>query len=205
MQRTEVRSIRDVLDGHVRLVGVARPLAPAQSTAGVECLAFERRSLLPDGSLHVHAEGGTFELDDGSGAVAVVRAARVGVPEGVSAGDEVYIPPGARVEITGRARWVIADESQAWRGGLRSAARVLEIIGDDADPVVVRLVAPPEQRAPAEPVAAVAGAAPAADGVRVVVDGGAERAPRAHAGEDLDAELERLAQDELRRNPGGTR
>lgn len=142
----------------VRLTGRVRPLVLARHPEGAPCLAYERAKFVAlerrsDGAFGPHAMlysgGGEFELDDGSGVRAVVRAEHVLIVGGSWREGELMVPTDAVLEVVGDAEWVAADDAPSLaNAGPRSAARVLRVRGTDAEPVLLRVVeAPAPKRA----------------------------------------------------------
>lgn len=142
--RAEPSTVRAAGEGWVRLVGVVRALEPVLGPGEVPCVAWASRSLEGDGAVasrfHDLVEGGSFELDDGSGEVARVDARHLRLL-GVDLGDtdEVLLRDGARCEVTGLAARVPLPEAL---GPVphRSMATRLELYGTESHPVVLRPV-----------------------------------------------------------------
>ncbi len=95
------------------------------------------------GTWMVHrSNGGEFEIDDGSGALAVVRAEHLHILGGVVRDGQLVVPVGARLEVVGDGRWEMSTSDSAVAHS-RAAARVLRIEGTAERPVLLRIVDEP--------------------------------------------------------------
>jgi hypothetical protein len=142
MRAVPLRAIADVRDGLVRVRGRVSVIRPVRSPSGVACVAWERRTGGAGPRLKLQAEGGVFEIDDGSGIRAIVDATHLGVPVGTRVGTERVVLDGAEVELVGRARWVTPHEKSTQLSSQRVAARRVEVFGATRGPVIIRQLAP---------------------------------------------------------------
>ncbi len=110
----------------VRIAGVVRAGVDAQ------CVARSLRNPLPGTGAVALAQGEVFEVDDGSGVIARVRAGAC-----VLVGARRAIRDGDRVEVVGRAHAVVARDGVAG-AAMRGAARAVEIRGTADEPAVLR-------------------------------------------------------------------
>jgi hypothetical protein len=133
------QSIASAGPGPVRLQGVARVVHAALSPSGQRCVAYASRVNRQGSDLELDAAAGTFVLEDGSGARALVSSRNVVIVGGVPGRHELMIPDGARVRVVGEARWRVATAEDAG-GGLRSAAQSLEVTGTAEAPLVLELL-----------------------------------------------------------------
>jgi hypothetical protein len=141
-------------EGPVRIVGRARVIRPAHNPEHAACLAFEQSSPEKGGGLRVfRSNGGEFEIDDGSGMIAIVRAEHLQIVGGETRDGQLVIPLDATLEVVGDGAWELS-QSDSVVSHTRSAARVLRIEGTQDRPVLLRMVPSPTQ-APAPSLSGV--------------------------------------------------
>jgi ribosomal protein L37E len=140
--------------GPVRIVGKARAIRVAHNPEHPPCLAFEQHTPAFARTPAVYrSNGGEFEIDDGSGVLAFVRAEHLHIVGGEVREGQIVVPLDATVEVIGDGVWELST-SESVVSHSRSAARVLRVEGTEDRPLLLRVV-------PA------ASAAPAPTGVRV--------------------------------------
>lgn len=137
MDEEALQRVRDVVGGRVRVAGRARAIRFAHTSNGRPCLAV-RTLMEGQDAVDVMTAGGEFEIDDGSGALAIVRGEHLKIVTDDPSACEVVVPLDAHVEVVGTARWV-TRETEHSSGGLRASPRVLEIIGFEDNPVLLRV------------------------------------------------------------------
>ncbi len=141
-------------DGPVRIVGKARVIRPAHNPDHAACLAFEQSSTAENSAFRVYrSNGGEFEIDDGSGMIAIVRAEHLQIVGGETRDGQLVIPLDATLEVVGDGAWEL-NQSDSVVSHTRSAARVLRIEGTQDRPVLLRVVPSPTQ-APAPSLSGV--------------------------------------------------
>ncbi|MFO0560899.1 MAG: hypothetical protein U0269_22970 [Polyangiales bacterium] len=147
LELTPIASVHS--SGPVRIRGASRAVRYAHNPEREPCLAYEQ--VKPESAWEmpsiVRTNGGEFEIDDGSGAIALVRAEHLHVVGGALRDGQLVIPVGATVEVIGEGHWEVASSDNA-RANSRAAARVLRVEGDEARPVL--LIARANDTAPTE-------------------------------------------------------
>lgn len=126
----------------VKIEGRATMLRSAHNPKKVSCLAFESTKLDPGEYKRgaIVDGGGEFEIDDGSGVVAIVRAEHFLIVGGVEVDGQTIVPAGARVEVVGDARWDVASSDRG-ASHARQAARVVRVEGSIDRPLLLRVIA----------------------------------------------------------------
>jgi len=136
LARTALVRIRDAIDGRVHVAGRLRAFASTGGKRDVQLTPGERSEELP--GLGLEASGGDFEIDDGSGSVAIIRGAHLRFEVAASMHSPSVLAENLEIEVAGNARWIVASDRHA-TGSFRAASRVLEIVGSVEEPVLVRL------------------------------------------------------------------
>jgi hypothetical protein len=125
----------------VHLRGRATVRVAVQAPSGATCLAWQSFTMdaVPSGLSFTHATttarlGGDFDLDDGSGVIARVRATCAQVAGAPDAALAVAVPLEGVVDVFGFARVAAGG---AGDDGYRVGTRVVEIEGNESAPVIV--------------------------------------------------------------------
>jgi len=128
----------------VHLRGRATARVAVRAPSGATCLAWQSFTMdaAPSGLSFTHATttarlGGDFDLDDGSGVIARVRATCAQVAGVTDAALAVAVPLEGVVDVFGFARLVAGG---AGDDGYRVGTRVVEIEGNESAPVIVGTV-----------------------------------------------------------------
>lgn len=142
--------------GAVRIVGKSRAIRVAHNPEHPPCLAFEQHTpAFEDTPTVYRSNGGEFEIDDGSGMLAIVRAEHLHIVGGEARDGQIVIPLDATVEVIGDGAWELST-SESVVAHSRRAARILRVEGTEDRPLLLRVVP-----------AASAAPEPAPTGVRV--------------------------------------
>ncbi len=146
---TPIRSAPN--DACTRIRGSAHVIKAALHPTRRDCVAFHQHHSA------FERAGGEFEVCDGSGARAIVKAEHVVIENGS------FVPDGARIEVLGDARWVAEQDDVAAHGGPRDAARCLSLTGTEERPIVIRVLEAGEDGPMGTPSGNVAVASPDAE------------------------------------------